>query len=591
MDLETEIDIFNDKKNFLSRIKGNPLFLFLHLRSLLNILFEKYKFRFFIKLRGQHRGSKRKPVWLKDISIENCTQCKNFSMLIHHIPSRDINKFTFRNTAISETFVEVADPEDYLAKHRWSMLIDDLFEHTKTLLPWQLPISVSQSILNPADKQDYSWEAYSTCERICNILTWISFVPLNQRAVILPESLFFYLEESMQWVLTHLEYYGKKTNNHIINNARCLIMAGTVLSNARAVATGVTILQHMLDKLIKPEGSLRERSSHYQLLVTTWLLDAYFFLKSSAYSHFSILKVLEKNIKNMLETAAITCDKLGYLQAYIGDISPDLTPEKSAKRLMLCYPAYWPIANQGVNSRDDWRILKNKANKIVINCPAGPYPNSFPSHAHNDITSFVWLHDQAPILIDSGRARYTKDPISLYQKSGIGHNIPLVNGFSPLCESFVTNGSWQPKPYAVAHVKISEKQNAYIKISHDGFKRATPVNFHERTIFLHENHLQISDSFFGKDKVEIMLYWHFHTSFAEFDKNYLCIRNNDTRISIGFDSHQMLPRIKYYGVDMQHSWQSSQYGFVAPSPVIVMYFEVKLPFTVHTNFRVEPCVE
>jgi hypothetical protein len=77
------------------------------------------------------------------------------------------------------------------------------------------------------------------------------------------------------------------------------------------------------------------------------------------------------------------------------------------------------------------------------------------------------MFDNAPVLIDCGRARYTKDAISTLQKSALGHNVPLVNGFAPLSESLVINGNWWPTPYASAQIAISSDASHRVTISHN----------------------------------------------------------------------------------------------------------------------------
>lgn len=576
------MDINIDKRYFLSQLKTNPFFFLRHFKSLSSIFLEKYSYRYFIKPKDPHRGNKKKPSWIKNSTIKNHSAYKDFTTLLQRIPYREVKLLMVCHTATREEFIETNDPEDYLAIHRWSLLIDDLFEHSNNLfLSWQLPVNIIERLSK--SKEDPAWETYSTCERICNLLTWISFIPREERFLVLPNTVIEFLEESMQWVLAHIEYYGKKTNNHILNNARCLIMAGTVLSNEKAVITGKNILHDMLNKLIKPHGSLRERSNHYQLLISTWLLDSYYFLKSSELSDKSFLSTLENTIKKMLNVAALTCNKYGSMQVYIGDISPDLSPEKIIKRLLLCYPDFWPQSNSEICSRDDWRVLKNNTNQIIVNCPEGKYPLDYPSHSHNDITSFVWLHNETPILVDSGRARYTKDLISSQQKSGLGHSVPFVNGFPPVCESLIYHGNWQPVPYAKTHIKILENPHS-IKIYHDGYKRATPVHSHERMIYLKDDSIEITDSFEGHGAVDIRLYWHFHPLFSDFDISRYCIKSHDYKVFL-------TPTKNVHNIKFEKMHQSTQYGFIATGSAIIIDYKVQLPVKILTLFKVFSCAE
>lgn len=294
----------------------------------------------------------------------------------------------------------------------------------------------------------------------------------------------------------------------------------------------------------------------------------------------------------MRNFAAALCGDKDYLQIFIGDISPDATPTLTAQRLATCYPDFWPVKEALVTSQhtyDDWHIIEDKHNKIILNCPHGHYPNHFPSHAHGDISSFVWLYEQQPILIDSGRARYTKDDISILQKSAIGHNVSLVNDLAPLCESFVISGNWWPMPYARADITVTIPEKNIISIRHNGFKRATPVKEYAREIIINAD-IQVSESFQGIGKAKITTLWQFHPRFFAFDAQQLEIKNNDQIIAINFHAANIIPKINYYFTRQKTGWYSSQYGAAEPNPLLVVTWIVDLPFKVTTIFRIKKCV-
>ena len=451
---------------------------------------------------------------------------------------------------------------------------------------WVLPASVKQFIEDAPAKNDVVWETYSCCERIANLLTWISFVPLMERAKVMPPKVVLFLEDSLQWILRHLEYYGSKTGNHILNNARSLIMAGTVLNNQKAVETGKLIFTRLLPVLIQPDGFLRERSSHYQLIILTWLLDAKYFLQVSSFTE---NETLNKTIIRMQTAARMLCDEAGYVQALIGDISPDLSPDKTTQRLQFCYSESWPGTFQSVTAgRDDWWVIQNSSDKILLNCPVGIYPRAHSSHGHNDIPAFTWLHNSTPVFIDSGRSRYTKDPVSSRQKSSRGHSLPFVNGFSPLCESFVINGNWWPTPYASAEIKVATGSND-ITISHDGFMRATPVTNHQRNIILRPGEIEVSDQFDGKGTAQIDLFWQLQPGFEHFDREKFLVTMADMSLAIDLCQMTAHPDIKFFGTTAPRNWCSNEYGYETPNPLLTMRWHVTLPFTATIIFRVQPC--
>jgi hypothetical protein len=568
--------ISQETKFFLLRAKLNPYFLFLHVKSLCGIILDKYSSKYLVRLRGRHKGNKSKPAWLHKI--------KNAAISA----GGELTRIPYLKFALTQTKMSASTPhhashdhENYLAQYRWSVLIDERLSGVSSK---GLPQSVIQFLETPLPKSDAAWETYSTCERIANSLIWIAALPSEERALVVPSSYLSFLEDSLQWVLKHLEYYRHKTSNHILNNARALIMAGVVLNNQHAISTGLQIFKRMLPLLIQPDGSLRERSSHYQLIVLTWLLDAYAFLSADGHSG---LELLKNTITRVRDTASMFCDEAGFLQVFIGDISPDLNPEKTTLRLRACYPQWWPapMSEDKKTIRDDWRLLQNDKSKIILNCPTGRYPKRFPSHAHNDISSFVWIYNGEPILIDCGRARYTKDEISTRQKSARGHNLPLVNGFAPLCESLVVSGNWWPVPYAHADVHIEEPESGVV-ITHDGYKRATPVKKHKRLITSERKLTRVRDHFSGKGKVKIDILWQLNPN-ARYRKNNLTI--NGTEIEIDLSNTPVPPQIHYLEAASQSSWYSTEYGCADAHPIMIMSWDVMLPFTAEILFKVKSC--
>ena len=79
---------------------------------------------------------------------------------------------------------------------------------------------------------------------------------------------------SANLVMRNPEYHGDlNTNNHILNNARALILAGSFLDSQCLFDAGCWIFTNQFDKHINSDGVLREGSSHYQYVVTRWVVD------------------------------------------------------------------------------------------------------------------------------------------------------------------------------------------------------------------------------------------------------------------------------------------------------------------------------
>lgn len=581
--------IYKERQVFISKLKSNPIFLFRHVGSFSEIIWRRCWARLLTKLRGRHRGQKQRPRWLNQLNKFQQSKTLDLNDLLKQVIERELTVNNSSQPVSDYEYGESDDPEDYLLQNRWAILFHDLLRMRcidKDAIT--LPASIKNWLDNPPPKLDLAWETYSTCERVANLLTWISFIPMDERSRVVPPTIVKHLQESIAWIATHLEYYGKQTGNHIINNARALIMVGAFLKNKIALHTGMEMLKRMLPVLIQADGFLRERSSHYQLIVLTWLLDAFTFAKHCNMCTDTEIAFLQETIKRMGQAASMLCDPQGNLQVYIGDISPDMTPADTTRRLTLCYPNDWPAQMNRVNS-DDWHSIKNQSNKVLLNCPNGRFPKQFPSHAHGDITSFVWSYEDKPIFIDPGRSRYTKDPISSLQKSAASHNVALVNNLAPLCESFVLNGNWWPIPYASATIHVEQNENS-ITLAHDGFKRATPVNKHTRKIEIFADGITVCDHFSGTGSVSITLLWHLHSTFTCFDKNILTIHNGSLAFTIDHADTLPTPQIEFLQLHPEMGWFSTEYGRANNSPVLMMQWKTELPFAANIKFRIKPCV-
>lgn len=571
--------IARERKHFIHKLASNPFFLLQHTPALLSVVLKRYR---------QRRNRKVFPPWLpKQLKKLSSDESK---AIWQRIPYREECSEAYETLKIFNGDNSTSDQEDYFAQHRFTELLQ--FHNAKG--QHNLPPRILKWLNEPPPKNDLAWETYSTSERVANLLTWISFIQPEARHH-LPQNIALFLTDSLEWIYHHLEYYRRNTNNHIINNARALVMCGVALNHQQAILSGLEIFRRFLPILIQRNGTLRERSTHYQLIILNWLLDAYSFL-----SHANIITTynLEETIMRVRDMAALFSDDKGYLQAYIGDISPDLSPKLTVKRLRNCYPLFWPRKKDNekiwqkdetrtITQYDDYYFLNKNQHKIILNYPKDRFPQRHPTHAHNDLTSFVWWYGDQAILIDSGRTRYNKDPISSQQKSAIGHNLPLVNQFPPCCESLVIQGNWWPMPYALAHFSIHSNPHHRdsLQMKHNGFKRATPVKQHTRTIFIdHNNQLQIEDLFQGKEKskktVTIQLLWHFHPAFSPLDHGLM---NDNIMVTFLTDAEHI--------EILQDGFSSSQYGEVLSHPILLLQWQVQLPFIAKTTFKVkERCV-
>ena len=584
-------DLVNERRHFLRRLKTSPVFLAAHFNDLSSAVFRKLKNRVRTRLLGQQHGAKETPLWLADsFSPKHGTVRAAQAACLPAYPWPVPNGVAAAVDASSQHDA-TDDPERYFSRNRWGFLLDTLLEGNAVCNDDLR--SVREWIAQHGDKQDRAWEIYSACERVANLLVYLAASSATPEPIRNDPILGGFIEDSVMWIADHLEYYGPgNTNNHIINNARALLVGGVAVADEAAVAKGMRIFRECLPQMVMTHGFLRERSSHYQLVVLNWLLDAAHFCAAFRGESSDDAQFLRNFAVRMAAAAGLVCDDMGQLAVLIGDISPDTSPVKSAARLSRLYPLYWPVAS-GPGApviQDGWFRFSAGLDRVIGNFPPGDFPPPFPTHGHADYTSFAWHHDGFEILADTGRCLYIDEPISRFQQSAVGHNVPLVNGFASVSDSLIANGRWWPRPYAAARLEISPA-GAGVLLRHNGFARATPVEWHARRIVPQSDGIMVVDSFGGQGSVEVSLCWNFGEGLATFDGATLTARGSAGEVQLAIGGAGGAPEVTCLSGSGPGSWRSRNYGEVCPALGVGLGWHINLPAEISTKFAYTRCVE
>lgn len=578
-----------DREFFFRKLCTNPVFLLKNLTSLIYKVGRYFLNKINIKLTSRHRGLKKTAPWIKNIRsvargiVTSPPSC--FSLPVY--PAANVAEL-IKPQVMSKGLQD--DPEGYLKESRWGFLVEsilvdcsDLHNNQTKVLDW---------IQSHTDKNDDAWETYSTCERVSNLLVYLSVIRSSPVRLAFERKTMAFIIDSANWIYQHIEYYGSDTtNNHIINNARALLIAGAALGNELFCRAGLKIFRECLPVMVGEHGFLRERSAHYQLIVSSWVLDAWRFAEAHYGTNHLDSKFLLDYGQRMINATAFFCNTDGRLLGLVGDISPDTSPIHSALRLSRLYSEYWPVTDVSYPAtvlKDDWFRMDGASQSVFGNFPVGIFPPKFPTHGHSDYTGFVWIKDGVEILADIGRYRYTPDAVSLFQKSALGHNVLLVDGFSPLCESLVENGQWWPQPYATANL-VSWVSNSAVHLSHDGFSRATNVLRHTRTIALGETGLEVVDSLEGCGDAMIRLRWNFGASFDVFDSALMVVKGGGSVVEFSTKGFAVTPLVESCSGQLGGGWISTVYGEVVPSISVDVSGSVKLPIVISTCFETIKC--
>ena len=506
----------------------------------------------------------------------------------------DVND-SLRQSPKSVANLESEDVEQQHRANRWAWMVDIA---GKQLAPKGAVLDQVQLWLaTPPDSADLSWEPYSASERVSNLLTWYR---LTDETLSDGEhrQLVQWLIRHTRWIITHLEYSNDRdTNNHIINNARALVMAASLLRWEAPLKVAARILQHMLPMLVGSDGFMRERSSHYQLIFAGWLLD----IQSSSQLWPQAEQLLHPLVDSLIAKLLRGCHLLisphQTLHSRIGDISPDCSIDESVAKLSDLYYQQWEHGtSRELLQRDDWIVSRQGHGKVLCNFPTRPLPLRFVNHGHCDITSFEWTAANAPILVDLGRRDYSSHEVSVSQIGPGGHNLMTVDGLAPVASSFVSFTDLRPKPYASANLEITcsqEPDRNVITMHSDGYERLERGMLYQRTIEHQPTSLTVRDSVTSSQLRTFRWHWHFSKLLSVIDVNSECWRATlagaQLRVRLTIEC-KMLPTSNFqFGVE--DAVATDDYGTSHNVARISFNGHCKGSIQVVSRFEVEECVE
>ncbi|MBL94298.1 MAG: hypothetical protein CFH06_00222 [Alphaproteobacteria bacterium MarineAlpha3_Bin5] len=390
------------------------------------------------------------------------------------------------------------DIELHLARHRFSWL-----PLTKFIPNGWLPVLWSSWKTNFMSKKGWHWHPYTAAERSVNIID-------GTRRFGYPESLetFKYsLAEHAILISRTLEYFGNhNTSNHLSNNGRALYRLGCFLNLNDARELGFKILVNEAKRIFLSNGSLREGSTHYHMILLKNYLDVW--LAARRDEQFS-----EADVFREISTKAIGAAKKFCLPGgmpLIGDISPDSPPSHLAGITSghCCWTETFPAEEQTLIHKlvgqskaplskpfikDGWISFQEGVWSALAPVPLNGWP-FMPGHAHQDLGSAEIHFMQTPLFIDPGRGAYGDSGEAALYRSASVHGTLQINGADPYPQN---------KPYYTdlfrekwAEPPIATITSKGFNISHGGFKRLG-VDKIERNWRFGEKTLKIYDSVMG----------------------------------------------------------------------------------------------
>lgn len=346
----------------------------------------------------------------------------------------------------------VSEPINLPIEPELRMRIDRLgWVLEQTICDLELTWGSVESWLNSREiATDVCNDAYSRSERIANLVMLWSIVDPPEEMVERVKQL---IQRDAECLLKQIEYHGElNTNNHVLNNARALLISGIFLGEGHLYRSGCFVFEHQLYQHVGEDGLLREASSHYQLVVTRWLLEiACVFSLQDQVLFKRFLPVFKQSL--MICQSMFSLDSKHGHMALIGDISPDFPPdfyrglpslgnrlfavEKRQKTRKTIETSFWQkfFGSSDISSTGDW-LAENGSwakfdfkgwNLLLHADTAVTEPRV--THGHHDLFSFDLSYNGLPLIVDPGRCNYSLARDS--QDAGIleeWHNTLMLEG-------------------------------------------------------------------------------------------------------------------------------------------------------------------
>jgi len=397
------------------------------------------------------------------------------------------------------------DREDSFALHRFGWLLAALVQcPSVNLAKDSLNWLSSWMQENGKPRSGFAWESYSVAERLSN---WPFILAIINRLVTIPPDFLGNIEENMvtqvDYLIHNLEFRGRLTNNHVINDARGLYIAGVLLGSQIARQKAQEIFLKWTKEIFSNDGMLKEHSSHYQYLLYQRYEQVYFL------SHYARDEQFCEFIKNWLPAMADSCKFFTVYGAdgnwdmpLIGDISPDFTPgwlapnsagEWQRLKKMLGWrglaEGQWPELKTLEIKGDEF--IRYSRGEVVLfwHIPGGD--QTLLRHGHYDLGAFVLFYTGKEVIADPGRYSYWRE--GSFGVGAIAHSSLLIDSLGAQCEDYQLN-SFQAYGRRKVKYHLSESQQELnLEIETDGFTRLrTPVAW-TRRFTVRKNRLTIVD--------------------------------------------------------------------------------------------------
>jgi uncharacterized heparinase superfamily protein len=360
------------------------------------------------------------------------------------------------------------------------------------------------------------WEPYPLSLRIVNWIKWAL-----GGGVLSPRSIAS-LAIQTRFLCERLEFH--LLGNHLLANAKALIFAGAFFREDEAeelLEKGSEILWRQLSEQILEDGGHFERSPMYHAIILEDLLDIENLAKA-----YGLKEICSPNmIGKMRHWLTVMCHpdgKITFFNDAAFGIAPSLT-ELNEYAVRLKYPVQRPAQDGVLHLKGSGYIRAQTSDAILIVDAAPIGPSYLPGHGHADTLSFELSLFGQRVMVNSGTSCYGNSLERQRQRGTAAHNTLIIDRQD---SSEVWGGFRVARRARVHSLVVSETEGGIrVDASHDGYRRLSGRNLHQRRWMISDESLVIEDEVNGAfGHAEIRFHLHPEITVLEADIDNITLR-------------------------------------------------------------------
>lgn len=343
------------------------------------------------------------------------------------------NRFTFLNRSLT---LDSLDWNRRYGNHLWNYQLHyfdfavwcaNALVKRRDAGGWRTCRQLIESWMNTAHVgQSDGWDAYPLSLRVVNWIYAYALVEKNESDEFLARwrtSIF----RQLKFLHRHLEHH--LLANHLLKNAKALVIGGLFFENKDWLSEGEYLLWREFDEQVLPDGGHYERSPMYHAQTLADFLECYALL--IACGHAPRNENNEAKLRAMAGFLEALSQPDGTLALFNDSANTIATrPLLEAARRIVNWTGEFSAPAFPQSGYYLWQSphgSEARREKIIVDAgvPSVAYNTA---HAHCDLLSYeLWL-DGHPFIVDSGVHGYGGDRFREYCRSTRAHNTVMFDG-------------------------------------------------------------------------------------------------------------------------------------------------------------------